>query len=79
MEIVLIVESLVMLEILVISFISTLIAGFIIGNLFMSPAYLSSMYGGVIFFTAIHGAGGILGGVIGMIIIRSLEVRRIIP
>jgi len=65
--------------ILAISFISTLFAGFIIGNLFMNPVYLSNMYNSILFFTILHGAGGILGGIIGMIIIRSLEARRIIP
>ncbi|MBS7631750.1 hypothetical protein KEJ47_09350 [Candidatus Bathyarchaeota archaeon] len=67
------------IAVLAISFISTLIAGFIIGNLFMSHVYLLNMYGGVLFFTILHGAGGIIGGIIGIIIMRSLEARRITP
>ncbi|MGQ9680636.1 MAG: hypothetical protein ACUVV4_07745 [Candidatus Bathyarchaeia archaeon] len=61
------------------SFLSALVAGFIIGSLFMNPVSLSSMYGGILFFAMLHGAGGILGGVIGIVIVRGLEVRKIIP
>ena len=64
---------------LTISLLSTLVAGYIIGILFMSPMVLSSMFGGVLFFTVIHGAGGFIGGIIGVVIVRGLEVRRVIP
>ena len=61
------------------SFLSTLVAGFIIGNLFMNPMFLTKMFGGVLFFAAIHGAGGIIGGTLGVIIIKGLEARKVIP
>lgn len=60
------------------SFLSALVAGFIIGSLFINPVSLSNMYGGILFFAMLHGAGGILG-VIGIVIVRGLEVRKIIP
>lgn len=62
-----------------ISFLSTLVAGFIIGNLFMNPMFLSKMFGGILVFAVIHGAGGIIGGTLGIIIVKGLEVRKIIP
>jgi len=37
------------------------------------------MFGGVAFFAAIHGLGGIVGGALGVIITRGLEARQIIP
>jgi len=61
------------------SFLSTLVAGFIIGNLFMNPMFLSKMFGGVLFFALIHGIGGIIGGTLGIIIVRGLEARNVIP
>lgn len=62
-----------------ISFLSTLVAGFIIGNLFMNPMFLSKMFGGILVFAVIHGARGIIGGTLGIIIVKGLEVRKIIP
>jgi hypothetical protein len=64
---------------LAISLFSTLVAGYIIGTLFMSPVFLSSMFGGVLFFIGLHGAGGLIGGVVGVVIVRGLEVRRVKP
>lgn len=62
-----------------ISFLSTLVAGFIIGNLFMNPMFLSKMFGGILVFAAIHGAGGIIGGILGIVIVKCLEARKIVP
>ena len=61
------------------SFLSTLVAGFIIGNFFMNPMFLTKMFGGILFFAAIHGAGGIIGGTLGIIIVKGLEARKGIP
>ena len=58
---------------------STAIAGFIIGTFFMNPGFLSKMFGGVLFFAAIHGGGGLIGGALGVVIIRGLEIRQVIP
>jgi hypothetical protein len=61
------------------SFLSTLVAGFIIGNLFLNPMFLSNVFGGIIVFAALHGVGGIIGGTLGIIIVKGLEARKIIP
>lgn len=61
-----------------ISLISTTVAGFIIGIFFMATVFLLNVYGGVAVFAAIHGVGGIIGGVLGVVIVRGLERRRII-
>ena len=57
---------------------STIMAGIIIGSFFMNPIFLSSMFGGIVFFAALHGAGGFIGGIFGVIIVRGLEKRVII-
>ena len=67
------------ITLLAISLFSTLVAGYIIGTLFMSPVFLSSVFGGVMFFIGLHGAGGLIGGIVGVVIVRGLEVRRVIP
>ena len=63
----------------IISLLSTIVAGIIIGTFFMNPMFLSKMFGGVAFFAGLHGAGGIIGGALGVIIIRGLERRKVIP
>ena len=62
-----------------VSLLSTIVAGIIIGTFFMNPMFLSKMFGGVAFFAGLHGVGGIIGGSLGMIIIRGLERRKVIP
>ena len=62
-----------------ISLLSTIVAGIIICTFFMNPMFLSKMFGGVAFFAGLHGVGGIFGGSLGMIIIRGLERRKVIP
>lgn len=61
------------------SLLSTLVAGLIIGSFFMNPMFLSKMFGGVAFFAALHGAGGLIGGALGVTIVRGLEARRVFP
>lgn len=61
------------------STVSTVIAGFIIGSFFMNPGLLSTMFGGVLVFAAIHGGGGIVGGILGVVIVRGLESRQVVP
>jgi len=61
------------------SLVSTCVAGVIIGSLFMNPMFLSEMFGGVAFFAVLHGAGGLIGGVLGIVIVRGLEARQVIP
>ena len=50
------------------------VAGFIIGSLF-----LAMMFGNILFFVGLHVVGGILGGSVGVIMIKSLEARHVIP
>jgi len=54
---------------------STAIAGIVIGNLFMNPNFLTSMFGGVAFFSVLHAAGGAIGGTIGIVLIKALSTR----
>jgi hypothetical protein len=60
------------------SIVSTMVAGGIIGTFFMNPIFLASAFGGVVFFSALHGAGGFIGGILGVIIVRGLEKRGIV-
>ena len=61
------------------SVVSTALAGLIIGSFFMNPGFISSMFGGVLVFAAIHGGGGLIGGILGVVIIRGLERRYVMP
>jgi hypothetical protein len=63
---------------LTISFCSTFIAGFIIGSFFMNPNFLTQVFGGLIFFASIHGAGGLIGGSLGLVFINGLEARGVL-
>jgi hypothetical protein len=50
---------------------STAVAGIVIGNLFMNP----TPFGGVAFFSVLHAAGGVIGGTIGVVLIKALSTR----
>ena len=54
---------------------STAVAGIVIGNLFMNPA----PFGGVAFFSVLHAAGGVIGGTIGLMLIKALSTRISLP
>jgi len=58
------------ITLIALSITSCLAAGAIIGSLFMN-------IGGVFFFAVLHGFGGLLGGILGVSIIKALEVRKI--
>lgn len=62
---------------LVASVASTAVAGLIIGTFFMNPNFLASAFGGLIVFAGIHGAGGAIGGLLGVTLIKALEARNI--
>ena len=66
-------------SLVIISLASTVIAGLIIGSFFMNPMFLSNMFGGLMFFAALHGGGGIVGGVLGIVFVMGLEMRQIVP
>ena len=59
------------------SFISTVAAGVVIGIFFMNPGFLASAFGGLAFFAGLHGLGGVIGGVLGVVIVKSLMSRGI--
>jgi len=63
----------------VISSSATFLAGYIIGNLFLAPQVLNNVYGNVFFFAGIHLSGGFAGAIIGIVLIRGLESRRVVP
>ena len=63
------------ISLLSVSTISTAVAGTIIGFIFMNPNFLATMFGGVAFFAVLHAAGGIIGGVVGLTLIRALSTR----
>ena len=44
-----------------------------------SKVRLAFLVGGVLVFAAIHGGGGLIGGALGVVIIRGLEIRQVIP
>jgi len=57
------------------SVVSSLVAGTIIGSFFMNIPLSSKSFGRVSVFAALHGFGGLLGGLLGVNIIRYLEDR----
>jgi hypothetical protein len=63
---------------LVASIVSTMAAGAIIGTFFMNSNFLASAFGGILFFTMLHGAGGFIGGLFGIIIVKGLGKRQIV-
>lgn len=67
------------ITLLSISVISTAIAGIIIGNLFMNPKFLTTMFGGIAFFALLHAVGGAIGGAIGLSLIKALSTRISVP
>jgi len=67
------------MSLVALSVVSTAMAGLIIGSFFLNPSFLASAFGGVLFFAAIHGGGGLIGGILGIVIIRGLESRQVVP
>ena len=59
-----------------ISTLSAAVAGFIIGSFFMVAPALAR-WGGVYGWAALHAAGGVIGGIIGVVIITALDSRGI--
>jgi hypothetical protein len=60
-----------------ISTLSAAVAGFIIGTFFMAAPALVR-WGGVLGWTALHAAGGIMGGVIGAVLVSALITRGVL-
>ena len=60
------------------SIISGALAGSIIGILFMAPEVIAKVYGTIFVFAGLHATGGLIGGVIGFILVRALELRGVL-
>ncbi len=58
-----------------ISFFCAYIAGLIIGSIFMSIRALT----GILAFAGLHGVGGLIGGILGMIFVKALVIRNVHP
>jgi hypothetical protein len=56
------------------SVISAAVAGLIIGSFFMAPTALQQV-GGILGWAALHAAGGVIGGAIGVILMNALIAR----
>jgi len=54
------------------------LAGFIIGNLFMAPGIIASVYGTLFVFAGLHATGGMIGGFLGFILVKALETRGVL-
>lgn len=57
------------------SLVSTATAGIIIGYIFMDSNFLLTSFGGVAFFAVLHAAGGVIGAIIGISLIKTLSTR----
>jgi hypothetical protein len=57
------------------SLVSTATAGTIIGYIFMDSNFLLTFFGGVTFFAILHAAGGVIGGIIGIFLTKTLSTR----
>lgn len=67
------------ISLLSVSIASTAVAGLIIGNLFTDPKFLAAMFGGIALFAGLHALGGAIGGGIGVVLVRALEARKVLP
>ncbi len=54
---------------------SALIAGLIIGPIFMSL----NAFTAIISFAALHASGGLIGAILGISLVKALETRRVLP
>ena len=59
------------------SLVSSMVAGVIIGVLFM-PLSLITLLGGVVTFAGLHVLGGLAGAILGFALLRALKARNII-
>ena len=60
------------------SIISGAVAGSIIGNFFMTPGIISNVYGTAWLFASLHATGGLIGGVLGFLLVKALELRGVL-
>jgi hypothetical protein len=55
------------------SVVSAAVAGVVIRTFFMNPNFLMIMLGGVVFFSMLHAARGVIGGTIGLMLTKALS------
>jgi len=60
------------------SFLSSTVAGIVISSFFM-PLVLLNIIGGAIVFTGLHASGGLIGAILGIGLVKTLEVRKVVP
>jgi len=60
------------------SILSGALAGSIIGTFFMAPGIISKVYGTVFIFAGLHATGGLIGGALGFILVKALQLRGVL-
>jgi hypothetical protein len=60
---------------IVLAGVSALMAGLIIGPIFMSMNALPA----ILTFAGVHASGGIIGAILGISLVKALEIRRVLP
>lgn len=65
-------------SLIVLSVVSAAVAGFIIGLFFMDPDILIAR-GGVVVWAGFHAVGGVIGGALGLVLVRAIGARGVLP
>ena len=63
------------ISLITLSVLSGTFAGSIIGPFFIAPGIIIQVYGTVILFIILHAIGGLLGGTLGVILVKAIESR----
>ncbi len=69
-------HSVTLTSIILISTLSAALAGYLIGTFFMTAQALTA-WGGALGWASIHAAGGIIGGILGVLMVTSLKTRKV--
>lgn len=67
------------ISLLIVAFVSTAVAGLVIGYLFMNANALAALFGSIFFFAGLHASGGVAGAIIGIILTKTLSTRMGLP
>jgi hypothetical protein len=66
------------ISLVTLSILSGALAGSIIGKFFMAPGIIAKVYGTVFVFAGLHALGGSIGGILGFILVKTIESRGVI-